>query len=235
MVSCHDHVAADGVADCLMHRTIRVLGWVAIAAAVVTYIFLANYVTTRSAKIGWLVSAIAFAPYFGFALVLAWRSPRRYWMLALCVVCAGVVLPYAKELAQHFGALYFLDHAGANVVLGIIFGRTLSQNRVPLCSRLAAMVHGPLDERVARYTRQVTIAWTVFFVAMAALSILVFFAGPIEMWSAFASIFSLPLIAVMFGAEYAVRLRVLPDMKHVSILDSVRIYLRSSKDSLPPS
>jgi hypothetical protein len=46
---------------------------------------------------------------------------------------------------------------------------------------------------------------------------------------------SLPLVALMFSAEYAVRLRALPDIKHVTILDSVRMYWSSSRVSLPPS
>jgi uncharacterized membrane protein len=97
------------------------------------------------------------------------------------------------------------------------------------------MTHGRLDEKLARYTRQVTIAWTAFFVATAALSILLFVAAPIAVWSAFANVLSLPLVALMFAAEYAVRLRRLPDIKHVTILDTVRMYWNSSRVSQPPS
>jgi uncharacterized membrane protein len=212
-----------------------VLRWAAIGAAIVAYAILTHYVTARPAEVGALGIALAAAPYLGFALMFAWWSPRRYLMLALCAVVAVLLWHYAGELAQHLGWLYFLQHVGANVMGAILFGRTLSHGREPMCSRFAAMIHGPLEDKVARYTRQVTIAWTIFFAATAGLSVALFFAAPIEIWSAFANVLSLPLLALMFGAEYAIRLRLLPDMKHAAILDSVRMYRKSSKVSLPPS
>ena len=50
----------------------------------------------------------------------------------------------------------------------LFFGRTLFGGRVPLCTHFARMVRGELDPRVEHYTRQVTLAWTVYFVVIAA-------------------------------------------------------------------
>jgi uncharacterized membrane protein len=219
-----------------MPRAVRVLGWAAGACAVAAYALLAHWVTARATPVGSLGIALAAAPYLGFALALAWRSSQRIAMLALCGLAAALLWRYAPELARHFGWLYFLQHVGANALLGIVFGRTLEHGREPLCSRFAAMAHGPLDDRMARYTRQVTLAWTLFFAANAALSVLLFFAAPIETWSVFANVLSLPLVGLMFVAEYAVRLRLLPDVEHVTILGTMRMYWRnSSKVSVPPS
>jgi uncharacterized membrane protein len=74
------------------------------------------------------------------------------------------------------------------------------------------------------YTRQVTIAWTLFFGAMALASTLLFFLAPLATWSVFANLLTLPLVALMFIGEYWVRRWVLPEMRHMRILDAVRAF-----------
>ena len=49
------------------------------------------------------------------------------------------------------------------------------------------MIHGAVTPAVARYTRQITLAWTLFFVAIAAVSTLLFATAPIVTWSTFAN------------------------------------------------
>jgi hypothetical protein len=50
----------------------------------------------------------------------------------------------------------------------------------------------------------------------------------------FANLLSVPLIALMFVSEYLVRLRMLPDIKHVSVFHGIRLYFRSIRASPPP-
>jgi uncharacterized membrane protein len=85
-------------------------------------------------------------------------------------------------------------------------------------------VHAPLTPRHEIYARQVTVAWTVFFAAMALISTALFFAAPLATWSVFANFMTLPLVALMFIAEYLVRRRLLPDVRHTHILDAVRAF-----------
>jgi uncharacterized membrane protein len=59
------------------------------------------------------------------------------------------------------------------------------------------------------YTRKVTIAWSIFFAIQLAISIGLFCAAPLVWWSFFVNILDIPLVAAMFAAEYAIRLRVL--------------------------
>ena len=101
----------------------------------------------------------------------------------------------------------------------------------PLCTRFARMVRGALDARVVHYTRQVTLAWTIFFAAMMTISIALYLLAPISVWSTFANLLSLPLVALMFVIEYAIRIRVFPDLPHKPILESLRAY----RNSLPAS
>ena len=89
-------------------------------------------------------------------------------------------------------------------------------------------MHAPLTPQHELYARQVTVAWTLFFAAMALTSTLLFFLAPLASWSVFANFLTLPLVALMFIAEYWVRRWVLPDMQDAHILDALRAYRNSS-------
>ena len=92
----------------------------------------------------------------------------------------------------------------------------------------------PSEPRVERYTRQVTIAWTAFFIVMLLVSVVLYVFAPIRVWSAFANLLMLPLVALMFIVEYAVRIRLLRDLPHKPMLDSLRAYWNSPRPSTTP-
>ena len=83
-----------------------------------------------------------------------------------------------------------------------------------------------LPEEV-RYSRQVTLAWTLFLLAISLISSVLFFFASIEVWSVFANFLSFPLILLMFAAEYLVRLRKLPHQKKHSIMDGMLAYWKT--------
>ncbi len=208
----------------------RGLRWLGIAALIIGYPLLAHY-TNESASSGW-GAWVAIAPVILIALVLAWRSPRRAILLAaLALLCFSLWAGWSA-LVQHVGLVYWLQHVGMQLVLFTMFGRTLLAGRQPLCTRFAAAVHAPLilPPQGEKYTRQVTLAWTLFFAAMALVSTALFFMAPLATWSVFANFLTLPLVALMFVVEYAVRRRVLPDMQH-SILDAVRAFRNNSRNT----
>ena len=89
-------------------------------------------------------------------------------------------------------------------------------------------VHAPLTSQHEAYARNVTIAWATFFAAMSLVSTLLFFLAPITVWSLFANFLSMPLVALMFIAEYWVRRRVLPDIESTHILDAIRAFRKTS-------
>lgn len=180
---------------------------------------------------------VSLAPVFFLLGVLAWRSPRRS-ALPLTVLALALLLGFAWPLlAANYTWLYFIQHAGAYTALTAIFGATLGEGRTPLITQLAGMVRGTLSPLVRRYTRQVTLAWTLFFAGVALTSILLFLLAPIEAWSVFANFLTLPLAAAMFLLEYRVRLRRVPDSRDYRFLDGVRAYrkraLSSSEASAP--
>ncbi|MBE0622665.1 MAG: hypothetical protein IH605_18890 [Burkholderiales bacterium] len=203
--------------------TRRIVPWLGIAALLIGYPLLAHY-TNDSAHDRNLGALVAIAPLVLIALVLAWRSPRRLIMLgALVLLCIALWAGW-PALERHFGLVYWLQHVGMLLILFITFGRTLIAGRQPLCTRFAQALHAAVTPQHEIYTRQVTIAWTLFFAAMALASTLLFFLAALTTWSFFANFLTLPLVALMFIGEYWVRWRILPEMRHMHILDAVRAF-----------
>ena len=171
-------------------------------------------------------AALSLVPLLLVAIWAARRSRRRAAVAASVAAAAlGLWLGWG-ELERRFPDLFFLEHAGSNLVLAIVFGRTLLAGREPLVGRFARAVHGDLPPDVVRYTRQVTAAWTVFFVLLFAASCTLYLGRFLEAWSLLANILTPLLVGAMFVVEYAVRLRVLPNWERVGILGGVRAFSR---------
>jgi uncharacterized membrane protein len=202
---------------------VRIARWLGITVLVAGYPLLAHF-TNESSHRGNLGALVAIAPVVLIALVLAWRSSRRLLMLGMLALLCVALWSWWPALEHHYGVVYWLQHMGVQLVLCIFFGRTLIAGRKPLCTRFAEAVHPPLTPRHEIYSRQVTVAWTVFFAAMAVISTVLFFAAPLATWSVFANFMTLPLVALMFIAEYLVRRRLLPDVRQTHILDAVRAF-----------
>ena len=204
----------------------RIVRGMGIAALVIGYALLAHY-TNESPHHSSLGALLAIVPLVLIALVLAWRSPRRWVMLSVPALLCVALWAMWPALERHFGLVYWLQHAGMQLLLFVTFCRTLFAGRQPLCTRFAQAVHAPLTPQHEIYARQVTVAWTLFFAAMTLASTLLYFLTPLATWSVFANILTLPLVVLMFVAEYVVRRRVLPDRRH-HIFDAVRAFASTS-------
>ena len=207
----------------------RVARWLGIAAAGVAYSVLAHYSAATSAATTFpsLGVAVSLMPSLAILLGLTWRSSAKPAMLVLCMVVAGVLWGSWGALERNFSWVYFLQHAGTYAMLAAVFGVTLVRGRQPLCTRFAEVVHGSLTPEEARYSRQVTLAWTLLLLAISLVSSALFFLASIEVWSVFANFLSFPLVMLMFVVEYGIRLRTLPHQKKHSIMDGVRAYWKT--------
>jgi uncharacterized membrane protein len=203
--------------------TRSIVRWLGIAALVIAYALLAHY-TNAYARNENLGALVAISPVVLIALALAWRSPRRFIMLGVLVLLCVALWAGWSSLMRHFGLVYWLQHMGMQLILLMTFGRTLIGGRQPLCTRFAETVHAPLTPQHVVYARQVTVAWTLFFAGMALASALLFFLAPLATWSVFANFLTLPLVALMFIAEYVVRRWALPEMRNTHIFDAVRAF-----------
>jgi uncharacterized membrane protein len=136
------------------------------------------------------------------------------------------------DLAPYLPWLYFVQHVAMFLAMAGWFAASLRPGRDALVTRFALLVEGTLSPAGLAYTRRVTLAWAVFSTAIAAVSVLLFCFAPLEGWSLFANLLTLPLVGVMFVGEYLVRERACPELAHGSlargVIRSVRAYWDSA-------
>ncbi len=210
-----------GLTDREPEATDAMNAWIIAALAAVVYAALAHYMSGR-AEIGeWPIL------FVGLPLLLVVVSFTRNirWTIVACVAALaafGALAWLWPKLHNPAGWLYFFQHVGINLTLALFFGRTLVGGRRPLVTALASIVHEEMTPALVRYTRQVTVAWTAFFVACAALSVVLFFFADVETWSLFANVLAFPLIGAMFLVENEVRKRVLPKRDQLGLMATVR-------------
>jgi len=136
-----------------------------------------------------------------------------------------------------FIGLSALGHWGLYASLLATFALTLRRGHTPLITGMAYRLHGDLSVEMIRYTRAVTIAWSLFFTAQILTSIALFCFAPLTAWSIFVNLLDIPLVVTMFAMEYAVRLRVLRDPPRHSfrmVFDMVSDCMHRPPDNTTP-
>lgn len=194
---------------------------VILAILAVGYSLLAHLSTLQGGN-ATLGALLAIGPVALVALALAWRSAQRLLGITAWLLAALTIALYWHALKAQFIWVYVIQQVSIYSLLTFSFGRSLAFNRVPLCTRMALRVHGTLAADALRYTRQVTIAWTVFFAVTTATLLLLFWAAPVRVWSAFANFGAAILVMLMFAIENRVRRRALPNMTHVGVIATIR-------------
>jgi uncharacterized membrane protein len=201
----------------------RRLRLAAVVLFFIVYAALSHYSNSnpRAQDLG---AVLAFAPLLIIGVALAWRF-RGILTAALVAAAAGLLLrEFWPLFAQNFSLLVLIQQCGVYCLLALSFGRSLAKGRVPLCTQLADKLHGPLGPAELRYTRKVTVAWVIFFLLNVAVTLLLFAFAPARVWSLFVNFLSAPLVLLMFAAEYAVRRRVLPQVRTSGLIATLRVY-----------
>jgi uncharacterized membrane protein len=205
-------------------------GWLRqalIAATILIYAVLAHY-SNASPGARELGAALAVVPLLLALWLAARRSPHPLIAsVLLAPLTAALLLLSWRHIERNFALMILLQQCGAYLALALVFGRSLLRGEVPLCTRWAAMLHGPLPGEVQRYTRAVTAAWTVFFISIGGLSAVLYAWAPLRVWSVFSNFLTLPLAALMFIGEYALRQCLLPSMRRITLRATARAYLQS--------
>jgi uncharacterized membrane protein len=203
--------------------------WVALGAGLLSYAVL-SHISNSVAQAKSLGVILAVAPALLGCVLLGWRTRYRVAALAASGLIGLLVIAIWPLLQRHFAWLFLLQQCSFFGVLAAVFGRSLAAPHTPLCTQWADMLHGPLTPELQRYTRQVTTAWTLFFVCLVAVLLLLFWLAPLKIWSAFDNFCTLPLVALMFLAEYRVRRRRLPQLPPISLSSTVSVYLQWSRN-----
>jgi len=171
---------------------------------------------SRGRKGGWLTLLIA--------LGLAYAALAHWLTTAHGAAALGRLAPYVPWF-------YYLQHVAMFAALAAWFGASLRPGREAWVTRFAQRVEGPLAANGLAYTRAVTLAWSVFCAAIAAASTLLYFLAPLELWSMFANLLTLPLVGAMFVAEFMVRTRICPELSRGGLLRGVARSVRAYWDS----
>lgn len=174
-----------------------------------------------------------FAPMLAVAGWVLFRMVARSWwpLLLLTMVALTYWVMHGGHGRIGLLAVNGLSHATLNLFLLWLFGRTLLRGGDPLVSQMARHINGKLKPEMAIYTRQVTVAWCLYFGLQVIISLLLYLFAPIAAWSFFINVLNLPLLVLMFVAEYVYRTVSFPLHPRTSILKAIEVY---SKDFAAP-
>jgi uncharacterized membrane protein len=201
----------------------RRLQLAAVVVFFIAYSLLSHY-SNSNAQAQDLGAGLALAPMLTLGLVLLWRSSGALIAVLAAAAAALLLQHYWPLFTENFSIVYLIQQCGFYAIMAFTFGRSLFKGQVPLCTQLADKVHGPLSALELRYTRSVTVAWVIFFLLNIAVNCVLFEFAPLRLWSLFVNFLSLPLILLMFVAEYAVRRRVLPKVQRNGLIATLRVY-----------
>jgi len=159
---------------------------------------------------------------FGLILAALWRSLRQgvkaAWIALVVILALAGLLWHAAVLSQ----LFLLPPVAINIMMLLVFGQTLLPGNTPMITRFSLIMKGDIDEKAWRYTRRVTEVWTLFFGVMALQTImLALFASPF-LWSIFTNLINYLLIVLFFLLEYAIRIRLFPEVDHPGFIGFIR-------------
>ena len=204
--------------------------WVAGAAGLV-FAIASLWLMTRSPPSPW-TPVVLLVPMLAVAATGAWRSGQR----AGSMVAGAAALALAL-LAAHGGALspeqiLLAEHVTIHIALALSFGSSLRPGAQPLITRAAERLHGALTPAKERYTRQLTLAWTVYFVAMAIVSIALHASLPFRAWALYANVGTPLGLAAMFAGESWLRHRLHPEFEPSTLRDMIGAF-RQSFRALP--
>ena len=146
-------------------------------------------------------------------------------------------LSIALLFRMSFATVSAVAHWAIYAGLLASFALTLRPGREALLTTMARKLHGPLSEEVAIYTRYATFAWSVFFAVQLSTSVILFCFAPLVVWSFFANVLDIPLVATMFAAEYVFRIHWLknPPRHSLSAIVGMIADIRKSREELASS
>jgi uncharacterized membrane protein len=187
--------------------------------------------TDKRRRGGRFVTVAAFAAYPVLAHVALTRNDPRWagaglailvWGLLLntlpavwaAVVAGGAVAGIAL-LAPGFPDLVLrASPVVINLALCAFFGLTLRRGHDPLITRFARLEHDPLPAAVETYTRRLTVLWTLFFAAMAAITVALEIVASRPVYSLFSNVINWLLLLAFLIGEYLYRHVRFPSYRH---------------------
>lgn len=211
----------------------QLLRGLAVVVVIVTWAALAHF-GSASKDSGDLSALLGIAPIVATLGLLLWRSSHLALTGASIFAMLGGLAWCWPTLRENIALLYFIEHIGVNLALGTLFGRSLLGDGEALITQFDRAVHqGELSERKRRYTRQSTLAWTLFFLGNALTSAILWLFAPPAIWSIFANLLSAPLLGAMFIGDHIWRVKVLPPEERPSFAQVANAYRLRNQQKTP--
>jgi uncharacterized membrane protein len=203
---------------------------VAITAFSAVYVLGSFWLMTQAKGSAWSVVGVL-APMLVLLAVGSWRAGNRWLGAVAGTSVVGLCLQALAGWQIPAPVLYLAQHVGIHFFLALGFGGTLKQGQTPLITVLATRVHGGhITSDMVVYTRKVTVAWTVFFLVMMLLSVVLFALAPFDWWALFANFLSPVAAALMFMGEFLLRYHWHPEFKRTTVAEAIRSYMHTGEE-----
>lgn len=151
-----------------------------------------------------------FAPWqFGLLLGGLWLAralldkgnPGNRWMAASAIVFCVLLAVFDSPLLLRWYPVLISAFMLGLFTLSLRYGP-------PMVERLARLREPQLPARAVIYTRQVTVAWSVFFLCNGVLAAALTLWAPLSWWMLYTGLISYGLMGLMFAIEWLIRQRV---------------------------
>jgi uncharacterized membrane protein len=200
-----------------------------IALVAVAAYFAVMYQSAFAADSGSRTLVLTVLAWQVFAQWILWKQGKRKTAIILSVVCLPFFYFY-----EHLGSIQWVNLIPNSLIYGSLawmFARTLAKGQTPLVTQLATKIEGPLPAAIERYTRQVTLAWAIFFALNVVISVLLYYLVSFAAWSLFSNVYSTPLLIGMFALEFVYRKMRYREYKTASFSDGMKAFMSHSEDT----
>jgi len=200
----------------------------------VAYVVGCHWLMTSAPDSRWS-ALLVIGPMLALVALFAARRGQRLVAGLAALVLAGLVLQAWQGGGLAPATLYLAQHVAIHASLALLFALTLRPGQEPLVTALARRVHGVLTPAMQAYSRKVTIAWSIYFVLMAAISVGLFLAAPFAAWAVFANLLTPLALLLMFVGEFLLRYRLHPEFERATFTAAMSAYARREAAPADPA
>lgn len=193
----------------------------------VAYIAVSHWLMTQAPASDWN-AVVVVGPMLALAAFVAWQRRARVTAVVASLATAALLWGAWRGGGLAPNSLYVAQHVAVHALLAFMFGTTLQAGREPLVTALARRVHDGISADMAVYARKVTLAWTVYFLAMASFSLLLYATAPFPVWAVFANIATPLAVVAMFVGEFVLRYRLHPEFERATLAQALSAYSQRS-------
>lgn len=139
------------------------------------------------------------------AFLVRGENSVRARLIILTVIAGSILAGLAWFFGKTDSLLWY--PVAINVVLFLVFTRSLVFPPTVI-EMLARVTEGDLPEKAIRYTRKVTIVWSIFFVFNSLVAVWTVLYGGMQLWTLYNGLIAYILMGILFGVEFMIRRRV---------------------------